>query len=173
MADPRWRGGDYYDHEPPTDGLAIARMIGHVTYVSDTALDRKFGRSLQHKTAPAFTLEAEYSIESYLDYQGKSFNERFDANSYLYITKAMDYWDLAQRYGSLDQAFSRSSAAFLLLTFTSDWLYPTSESQLMADALVRAGRSVEHVELPSDAGHDAFLIDYAAQVPIIERFLKR
>ncbi|NJM07080.1 homoserine O-acetyltransferase [Candidatus Gracilibacteria bacterium] len=172
MADPRWRGGDYYGHEPPSDGLAVARMIGHVTYVSDTALERKFGRSLQHGTTPAFTLEPEYRIESYLDYQGQSFNERFDANSYLYITKAMDYWDLAQRYGSLDTAFARSSAAYLLLSFTSDWLYPSAESQRMADALVRAQCAVEHVELHSDAGHDAFLIDYAAQVPIVGDFLR-
>src|SRR3954470_11643401 len=121
MSDPRWRGGDYYDGEPPTDGLAVARMIGHITYLSEPSLERKFGRAYQDGGGPAFTLEREFAIESYLEYQGASFNTRFDANSYLYITKAMDYWDLPARYGSLDAALARSQAAFLLLSFTSDW----------------------------------------------------
>jgi homoserine O-acetyltransferase len=171
MSDPRWRGGDYYDGEPPRDGLAVARMIGHITYLSEPSLERKFGREYQDGGGPAFTLEREFAIESYLEYQGASFNARFDANTYLYITKAMDYWDLPARYGSLDAALARSQAAFLLLSFTSDWLYPTSESLAIADALRRLGRPVEHVELPSIAGHDAFLIDDEAQAPLIEEFL--
>jgi len=171
MSDPRWRGGDYYDGEPPSDGLAVARMIGHITYLSEPSLERKFGRAYQDGSRPAFTLEREFAIESYLEYQGASFNARFDANSYLYITKAMDYWDLPARYGSLDAALARSRAAFLLLSFTSDWLYPTAESVAIADALRRIGRPVSHANLTSSAGHDAFLVDGEAQAPLIEEFL--
>jgi homoserine O-acetyltransferase len=172
MSDPRWRGGDYYGGEPPIDGLAIARMIGHITYLSEPSLERKFGRAYSAADGPSFTLEPEFAIESYLAYQGDSFNARFDANTYLYIAKAMDYWDLTARYGSLDAALARSRASYLLLSFTSDWLYPTSESLLIADALRRVGHPVEHVELQSTAGHDAFLVDYAPQGPLIERFLE-
>jgi homoserine O-acetyltransferase/O-succinyltransferase len=171
VSDPRWHGGDYYDGEPPVDGLAVARMIGHITYLSEPSLERKFGRTFQKSDRPSFTLEREFVLESYLEHQGASFNARFDANSYLYITKAMDYWDLPAQYGSLDAALERSRARFLLLSFTSDWLYPTAESLVIADALRRLGRPVEHVELESIAGHDAFLVDYEAQGPIIEDFL--
>jgi homoserine O-acetyltransferase/O-succinyltransferase len=171
MSDPRWRGGDYYDHEPPSDGLAVARMIGHVTYVSEPALEQKFGRRLHGADEPAFSLEREFAVESYLDYQGEIFNARFDANSYLYITKAMDYWDLPAYYGSLDAAMARVRGRTLLLSFDSDWLYPTAESRAIADALTRQGRPVEHVDLPSTAGHDAFLIDADAQRPVISEFL--
>jgi homoserine O-acetyltransferase len=171
MSDPRWRGGDYYAHEPPTDGLAVARMIGHITYLSDGSLEERFGRSLQNGGAPAFSLGPEFAIESYLHYQGDSFNARFDANSYLYIPQAMDYWDLPARYGSLDAAMARARATFLLLSFDSDWLYPSAESAAIAAALRRAGRRAEHIDLHSDAGHDAFLVDYAAQEPIITAFL--
>ncbi|NCC36669.1 MAG: homoserine O-acetyltransferase, partial [Chloroflexia bacterium] len=135
MSDPRWRNGDYYGHEPPVDGLALARMIGHVTYLSEPALEQKFGRRLQHNDDLAFSLEREFAVESYLDYQGEVFNQRFDANSYLYITKAMDYWDLPGRYGNLDVAFNRVTGSTLLISFSSDWLYPTAESQAIADAL--------------------------------------
>lgn len=171
MTDPRWRRGDYYGHEPPVDGLAIARMIGHITYLSEPSLEAKFGREFQAQRGPRFTLEQEFAVESYLDYQGDSFNARFDANSYLYITRAMDYWDLPARYGSLDAALARTQARFLIISFSSDWLYPTTESAAIAAALRRLGRDVEHVDLPSTAGHDAFLVDYEAQVPIMERFL--
>ena len=173
MSDPRWRDGDYYEHDSPADGLAVARMIGHITYLSEASLEDKFGRRLQRGGERAFTLEPEFAVESYLDYQGTSFNSRFDANSYLYITKAMDYWDLPGRYGSLDAALARAQSAFLLLSFSSDWLYPTSESQVIARALRRLGRQVEHLELPSKAGHDAFLVDYAAQEQPISDFLAR
>jgi homoserine O-acetyltransferase len=172
VADPRWHGGDYYGGEPPVDGLAVARMIGHITYLSEPSLERKFGRAFQEGDGPAFTLEREFAIESYLEYQGASFNARFDANSYLYITKAMDYWDLPRRYGSLDAALARSRASFLVLSFTSDWLYPTSESLAIAEAARRAGRAIEHVEIESTAGHDAFLVDYQPQGPVITEFLE-
>ncbi|NTW97166.1 MAG: homoserine O-acetyltransferase [Oscillochloris sp.] len=171
MSDPRWRGGDYYGHEPPADGLAVARMIGHITYLSDESLEARFGRRLQHHHEPAFSLEPEFAVESYLDHQGAIFNARFDANSYLYITKAMDYWDLPGRYGSLDAAMARASADFLLISIDSDWLYPPAESSAIAAALRRAGRRAEHHMLHSHDGHDAFLIDYAAQAPIISEFL--
>jgi homoserine O-acetyltransferase len=171
VGDPRWRRGDYYGAEPPADGLAIARMIGHITYLSEPSLERKFGRAFQGGDGPAYTLEREFAIESYLEHQGQSFNARFDANSYLYITKAMDYWDLPARYGSLAAALARSQASYLVLSFTSDWLYPTSESVAIADAARRAGRPVEHIEIESVAGHDAFLVDYEPQVPIVEEFL--
>lgn len=170
VGDPRWRGGDYYGGEPPTDGLAVARMIGHITYLSEPALERKFGRAYLHG-APAFTLEHEFVLENYLEYQGAAFNARFDANSYLYITKAIDYWDLPAQYGSLDAALARSHSAFLLISFTSDWLYPTANSVLIANSLRRLDRPVEHVELHSLAGHDAFLLDYEQQGPIVEDFL--
>ncbi|KPV51118.1 homoserine acetyltransferase, partial [Kouleothrix aurantiaca] len=171
MSDPNWQGGAYYDGAAPTDGLAVARMIGHITYLSEPSLERKFGRAFQQGGGPAFSLEREFAIESYLEYQGASFNARFDANSYLYITKAMDYWDLPGRYGSLDAALARSQSEFLLLSFTSDWLYPVDESQQIADALARLDRPAEHVVLPSSAGHDAFLVDYQPQGPIITEFL--
>ncbi|MEI7773092.1 MAG: homoserine O-acetyltransferase [Chloroflexales bacterium] len=171
MRDPRWRGGDYYGHEPPADGLAVARMIGHITYLSDVSLEDRFGRQLQAGAEPAFALGPEFAVESYLDYQGDIFNARFDANSYLYITKAMDYWDLPTRYGSLDAAMARARAAFLLLSFDSDWLYPSAESAAIATSLRRAGRRVEHVDLHSDSGHDAFLVDHADQEPILTAFL--
>jgi homoserine O-acetyltransferase/O-succinyltransferase len=173
MSDPAWNGGDYYDGELPANGQAIARMIGHVTYLSEPSLEQKFGRALQRGGAPAYTLEGEFAIESYLQYQGDSFNQRFDPNSYLYITKAMDYWDMPARYGSLDAALARSRAGFLLLSFTSDWLYPTAESLVIADALRRVGRPVRHVEIESTAGHDAFLVDDEPQAPLITEFLSQ
>ena len=172
LSDPRWRGGDYYGGERPEDGLAVARMIGHITYLSEPSLERKFGRAFRQGDGPAFTLEQEFAIESYLEHQGASFNARFDANSYLYITKAMDYWDLPARYGSLDAALARGQAAYLLLSFTSDWLYPTAESTAIAEAARRVGLPVEHVEIQSSAGHDAFLVDYEPQGPAIEAFLE-
>lgn len=172
MSDPRWRGGDYYASEPPVDGLAIARMIGHVTYLSEPSLEAKFGRAFQQPQAsPRFSLEDEFEIERYLGYQGDSFNQRFDANSYLYITKAMDYWDLPAQYGSLDAALARSRARFLLLSFTSDWLYPPAELQAVGESLCKLNRDVEHICLPSTAGHDAFLVNYEMQAPIINEFL--
>lgn len=171
MSDPRWCAGNYYGSEPPTDGLAIARQIGHITYVSEDALEQKFGRRLQTQAAPRFTLAQEFAVESYLTYQGEKFNERFDANSYLYITKAMDYWDLPGRYGTLEHALRRSTARFLLISFDSDWLYPTAESERIANALRRLRRDVTHIELHSSAGHDAFLVDAAEQQPFMHEFL--
>lgn len=169
--DLRWRGGDYYGSDGPTDGLAVARMIGHVTYLSEDAFDAKFGREYQDGIGPRYTLESELAVESYLDYQGSSFTSRFDANSYLYITKAMDYWDLSAHYGSFEAAFARTKAATLLISFTSDWLYPISDSQAIERALRANHLPVEHITIPSRAGHDAFLVDDDAQRPHISAFL--
>ncbi len=171
MSDPNWNSGQYYGGEAPRDGLAVARMIGHVTYVSEESFEAKFGRRRQEPGGEQFTLEREFAVESYLEYQGKTFNERFDANSYLYITKAMDYWDLPGQYGSLAAAFARSQSRFLVISFDSDWLYPTRDALEIAGAIAEAGRPVQHVELYSRAGHDAFLIDFDEQRPLISDFL--
>ncbi|KAB8142700.1 homoserine O-acetyltransferase [Chloroflexia bacterium SDU3-3] len=173
MSDLRWRNGSYYGHEGPVDGLAVARMLGHVTYLSDQAFEAKFGREYQDGFGPRFSLESEFAVESYLEYQGAMFNTRFDANSYLYITKAIDYWDLPERHGSLEHALRLGDAPLLLISFTSDWLYPPSDSHAIAHAARAAGRAVEHHVIESRAGHDSFLIDEEEQRPLITRFLAR
>jgi homoserine O-acetyltransferase/O-succinyltransferase len=161
MADPEWMGGQYFLHgKQPTKGLAVARMAAHVTYMSDEALHRKFGRKYQNGTTPNFSFDAEFQIESYLRHQGSTFVERFDANSYLYVTRAMDYFDLAADYGgSLAQAFRGVKTRFCVVSFTSDWLFPTSDSRAIVHALNAGGASVSFVEIETDKGHDAFLLD--------------
>jgi len=160
MADPDWRGGNYAaEGMRPKRGLAIARMIGHISYLSEAALTEKFGRALQDRAALSFGFGADFQVESYLRHQGSSFVERFDANSYLYITRAMDYFDLAAEHGGdLSAAFARTRARFLVVSFTSDWLFPTAENRLVADGLASAGASVEFREIESSKGHDAFLL---------------
>jgi homoserine O-acetyltransferase len=165
FADPDWQGGQYWKSgKVPARGLAVARMCAHITYLSEQALTRKFGRRLQ--TAPkdpseAITLFGDmFEVESYLHHQGSTFVLRFDANSYLTITRAMDYFDLATDHdGDLANAFHGTRTRFLLVSFTSDWLFPTPESRAIARALNRAGANVSFVEIPSDKGHDAFLLD--------------
>ena len=160
MADPEWRGGRYFDHGVrPLKGLAVARMAAHITYLSDEALQRKFGRKLQNRAAPTFSFDADFQIESYLRHQGSSFVERFDANSYLYVTRAMDYFDIAEDYGSLAKAFTGTRTRFCVVSFTSDWLFPTSESRAVVHALNAGGAAVSFVEVDTDKGHDAFLLD--------------
>jgi homoserine O-acetyltransferase len=173
MSDPRWKNGEYAPDEPPADGLAIARMIGHMTYVSEERLDWRFDRQLQDTQGINYTLQREFAVESYLDYQGRSFVDRFDANSYLYITKAMDYWDLTRNGRSLTRVFEQSRARFLLASFTSDWLYPPSESEKIVEALQAAGRPVTYHALASPLGHDAFLLEYEALTPLLEEALER
>jgi len=144
----------------PRKGLAVARMGAHVTYLSESALHRKFGRRLQPRDAPTFSFDADFQIESYLRHQGITFVERFDANSYLYVTRAMDYFDLADEHGGrLADAFRGSKTRFFVMSFTSDWLFPTEESRAVVRALNAAGASVSFVEVESDKGHDAFLLD--------------
>src|SRR5262249_26774444 len=154
-----WHGGRYLEHGvAPRRGLAIARMIGHISYLSEGALAQKFGRALQDRDALSYGLGPDFQVESYLHHQGSAFVERFDANSYLYITRAMDYFDLAAEYdGDLRAAFAKTRARFLGVSFTSDWLFPTSENRLIAEAASAAGRAVEFREIVSHRGHDAFL----------------
>jgi homoserine O-acetyltransferase len=161
MADPNWRGGKYVEAGVrPEKGLAVARMAAHITYMSDDSLHRKFGRKFQGREAPTFSFDADFQIESYLRHQGSTFVERFDANSYLYVTRAMDYFDLAADYGgSLAKAFQASQARFCVVSFTSDWLFPTSESRAVVHALNASGSSVSFVEIDTNKGHDAFLLD--------------
>ena len=158
MADPNWRGGDYYGYEPPQAGLAIARMIGHITYLSDEQMHAKFGRRLQDRESFSFSFDPEFEVESYLQYQGNSFIRRFDANSYLYITKAIDYYDLAAGFPSLTDAMRPMRSEFLVVSFQSDWLYPTYQSKEIVKALLAAGRRASFLEIPSTYGHDAFLL---------------
>ncbi len=161
MADPEWRNGRYLDFATgPTKGLAVARMAAHITYLSDEALQRKFGRKLQDRAAPTFSFSADFQIENYLRYQGASFVDRFDANSYLYVTRACDYFDLADDYnGTLALAFKGTKTRFCVVSFSSDWLYPTSASRAIVHALNAAGASVSFVDIESDRGHDAFLLE--------------
>ncbi|MEI5667664.1 homoserine O-acetyltransferase [Bosea sp. CCNWLW174] len=161
MADPDWRQGRYLDEGTrPSKGLSVARMGAHITYLSEPALHRKFGRKLQERSAPTFTFDADFQVESYLRHQGVSFVERFDANSYLYVTRAMDYFDLADDHdGVLAKAFAGTRTRFCVASFTSDWLFPTADSRAIVHALNAAGASVSFVELESDKGHDAFLLE--------------
>lgn len=174
MADPRWRGGDYYaDADPPSSGLAVARMAAHITYLSEAGLTEKFGRRLQDREAKTFGFDADFQVESYLRHQGISFVDRFDANSYLYITRAMDYFDLAETFGgTLATAFKDTRARFCLISFDSDWLYPTSESREIVHALNAAGAQASFVELSSPFGHDSFLLKNAEMNRIVDGFLK-
>jgi homoserine O-acetyltransferase len=170
MADPRWRGGDYYDSDAPRDGLAVARMLGHITYLCEEKLEQRFGRRVD---GDALDLGPRFAIEHYLEHQAARFNDRFDANSYLVITRAMDNWDLTARYGSLTAAFDLTRARFLALAYSSDWLYPPAETYQMAAAAQAAGRSFTTHLITTDAGHDAFLTDVAAQSELIRDFLNR
>jgi homoserine O-acetyltransferase len=172
MADPNWNGGDYYGGMQPSKGLAVARMAAHITYLSEAGLTEKFGRKLQDRDAFSFGFDADFQIESYLRHQGIRFVERFDANSYLYITRAMDYFDMAAAHGGrLAEAFRGARARFCLISFSSDWLYPTVESRHIVHALNAAGAEVSFVELESPHGHDAFLLDVPAMNRVIDGFL--
>jgi homoserine O-acetyltransferase len=171
MADPDWNEGNYYDGKPPARGLAVARMVGHITYMSDTSMRNKFGRRLRDKDAFGFDFSVDFEVESYLRYRGSQFVNRFDANSYLYITKAMDYFDLSAAYPSLSAAFDRTRARFLVLSFTSDWLYPTYQSLETVSALRGRNIDVAFCELSSSYGHDAFLLESKEQSEMVRGFL--
>ncbi len=174
MADPEWRGGRYLaEGTRPSAGLAVARMAAHITYLSDAALHRKFGRRFQDRDAPTFSFDADFQVESYLRYQGEAFVERFDANSYLYVTRAMDYFDIAADHGgSLARAFAGTKTRFCVVSFTSDWLFPTADSRHVVHALNAAGASVSFAEITSDKGHDAFLLDEPELFAITRGFLE-
>ena len=173
MADPNWQDGKYYGTgRSPDNGLSVARMAAHITYLSEEGLTEKFGRRLQDREAKSFGFDADFQVESYLRYQGSGFTQRFDANSYLYITRAMDYFDLAEEHGGrLADAFAGSTARFCLVSFDSDWLYPTAESRHIVHALNAAGAPVSFVELSAPHGHDSFLLDVPALDRVVGGFL--
>lgn len=177
MADPDWCGGRYLEAgKSPARGLGVARMAAHITYMSDAALHNKFGRQLQARDAPTFSFDADFQVESYLRHQGSSFVERFDANTYLYVTRAMDYFDLAEEHGGrLAQAFMRASyeakTRFCVVSFTSDWLFPTRDSRAIVHALNAAAASVSFVEIETEHGHDAFLLDEPELYKTVSGFL--
>ena len=173
MADPEWREGRYQElGTNPVGGLAVARMAAHITYLSEAALHRKFGRALQDRSNVTYGFDADFQVESYLRHQGQSFVERFDANSYLYITRAMDYFDLAAEYdGVLANAFRGAETRICVISFTSDWLYPTSENRAFVRALAAVAANVSFVEVVSDKGHDAFLLDEPDMFETLRGFL--
>jgi homoserine O-acetyltransferase len=172
MADPEWRGGSYYGGPGPKAGLSVARMAAHITYLSEAGLHAKFGRKLQNREALTFGFDADFQIESYLRHQGSTFVDRFDANSYLYITRAMDYFDLAADYGGLlANAFKGTKAQFCVASFTSDWLYPTAESRAIVHALNAVAAPVSFVEFETDKGHDAFLLDVPEFYDVLRGFI--
>jgi homoserine O-acetyltransferase/O-succinyltransferase len=173
MADPDWHGGAYQLHgTQPSKGLAVARMAAHITYLSKAALQRKFGRNLQNPGGISFAFTPDFQVESYLHHQGMTFVDRFDANSYLYITRAMDYFDLAADHGGmLAEAFRGSKTRFCIISFTSDWLFPTVENKHIAHALNAAAATVSFVEIETDRGHDAFLLDEPEMFATVRGFL--
>jgi len=174
MADSNWEKGDYLNlGNSPNKGLSVARMAAHITYLSQKGLQEKFGRKLQERDDLKFSFDADFQIESYLRHQGSAFVDRFDANSYLYITRAMDYFDLVKEYkGNLSDAFKGSKVKFFIISFTSDWLYPTSENKEIVIALNAAGANVGFIEITSDKGHDSFLLDVPEFLKSVKNFLE-
>jgi len=173
-ADPNWKNGNYYGGAAPTRGLAVARMVAHITYMSDHSLEAKFGRKLQDSDRIRYRFDRpEFAVESYLAYQGEQFVRRFDANSYLYITKAIDYFDIGADYGSLHAALDRTEANFLVASFSSDWLYPSEQSLKMVRVLQDLGRTVEHHLIEAPFGHDSFLVEVDQMALVVRRFLAK
>ncbi|MEZ5742702.1 MAG: homoserine O-acetyltransferase [Sphingomonadaceae bacterium] len=174
-ADPNWQDGAYYGTgKAPDAGLAVARMAAHITYLSEESLTEKFGRRLQDRKAKSFGFDADFQVESYLRYQGSSFTSRFDANSYLYLTRAMSYFDLAEEHGGLlANAFAKSKARYCIVSFDSDWLYPTELSRELVHALNAVGAPVSFVELSAPFGHDSFLLDVPALDEVVTGFLSQ
>jgi homoserine O-acetyltransferase len=174
-ADPAWNRGEYYEGgRKPDAGLAVARMVGHITYLSEQSMHEKFGRRLQGRERFGYDFQTEFEIESYLAYNGQKFTRRFDANCYLYITKAMDYFDLAAPHGTLAAAFAGSAhVSFLVVSFTSDWLYPSYHSKELVSALTAAGADVTYLDIQSTWGHDAFLLEVETMTDLLHGFLDR
>lgn len=172
-ADPNWNHGNYYGGPPPAKGLSVARMVGHITYMSEPSLESKFGRALEGRAKLGYTFDTEFSVESYLRYQGQKFVERFDANSYLYITKALDYFDIAENYGSQAAALARMQAATLVVSFSSDWLYTEAQARELVDGLKAAGRAVEYHHVNAHFGHDSFLVEVDTMTDIVGGYLTR
>ncbi len=172
LQDPNFQGGNYYHSKKPDKGLSIARMVGHITYLCQEAMQNKFDRRFQDKNTPSFDFGIDFEVESYLAHQGQVFVDRFDANSYLYITKAVDYFDIAKKYGSLESAFKDTEAKYLVISFSSDWLFPPSQSKELCKALMHNKKDVSYCEIESPCGHDAFLLEYETQTKIIKSFLR-
>ncbi len=173
-ADPNWNHGDYYAGTHPDAGLAVARMVGHITYLSEDSMHEKFGRRLQTREHFGYDFETDFAIESYLRYNGQRFTERFDANSFLYVTKALDYFDLANGYEKLSQAFRNSTdLIYLVLSFTSDWLYPAYHARELVSALTAADCDVTYLNIASSWGHDAFLLEVDTMTRLLSQFLSR
>jgi homoserine O-acetyltransferase len=173
-SDPAFSDGRYIETDTqPTRGLAIARMLGHITYLSEEGMARKFGRTLRHRDEKAYDLGSEFSVETYLDYQGRKFVDRFDANSYLYITRAMDYFDLGEKHGGVSAALAQAKARFLVISFTSDWLFPPAQSQQLVGELGRLDHAVSYINIESDYGHDTFLLECEPQARALAGFLRR
>ena len=172
LSDPKFANSKYYPSPGPTNGLAVARMLSHITYLSDDSMKNKFGRKLQNGEQFRYDVNKEFSIESYLDYQGEKFVNRFDANSYLYITKAIDYFDISRGYKNLDDALSRVQGKTLVISFSSDWLYPPEKSREIVFALAHQKKNVSYCNIQSPYGHDSFLIDYKNMTELISGFLK-
>jgi homoserine O-acetyltransferase len=165
IRDPNFSGGDYYESKPPDQGLSVARMLGHLSFLSQEAFEAKFGRRLQNKTTPDMNFGIEFEVESYLNYQGDKFTKRFDANSLLHLTRAIDYYEF--------QNAERAEADYLVISYTSDWIYPTSQSIALETQLIEAGKNVTRHEIDLPYGHDAFLLDGDQQAVLIKEFLER
>jgi len=173
MQDPEWKQGDYPKNGGPRVGLAIARMMAHITYVSDTSMDRKFGRKRTNAAAAdAYTFGTQFEVENYLRHQGESFINRFDANTYLYITRAIDHFDLTAAYGSLEKAFENIEAETLVVGFTSDWLFPPKQNRAIVMAMLRNGKRASYAELATDLGHDSFLLESEELYDLVRSFLR-
>jgi homoserine O-acetyltransferase len=172
-ADPNWNRGNYYDGPRPDAGLAVARMIGHITFLSDASMKEKFGRRLQNSDAYGYNFDIEFEVESYLRYRGQSFTKRFDANSFLYLSKSMDYFDLSYGLPSLADAFKNTTAKFLVMSYTSDWLYPSWQSKELVRALLQNNVDATYVEIDSDYGHDSFLLEFEKLAELAHDFLRR
>lgn len=171
-SDPAWNGGDYYAGPQPVRGLAIARMVGHITYLSSESMRLKFGRRFQETEEARLDFADQFAVESYLEHQGEKFVDRFDANSYIYLSKALDYYDVAGSYGSLEAAMQRTASRFLVLSYSSDWLFPTEQSKEIVYALARAGKDVSFNEINSPYGHDSFLLEASLQSELISAFVE-
>jgi homoserine O-acetyltransferase len=171
--DPKWNNGDYYGREIPAEGLSLARMIGHITYLSEKHMHEKFGRNFQESSKSSIKVNSEFTVESYLHHQGVKFVERFDANSYIYITRAIDYFDLQEDYGGdLANAFENAEANYLIISFTTDWLYPTDSAKKIVKALRVNGQNVNYTDIVTDNGHDAFLLPGDILEKNISNFLR-
>lgn len=172
IADPNWNKGNYYNGHIPDKGLAIARMLGHITYLSDEQMHHKFGRKLQDNTEYQYDFLTEFQVESYLHYQGERFTQRFSANTYIYLTKALDYFDMSDGYDSLKHAFSDATCKYLVLSYSSDWLFPAYHSKEIVNALRSNGVDVSFCEIESSYGHDSFLLENEKQERLIRSFLE-